>query len=144
MFEAKVDAIAPLVAKFDTLAKQIESLQEAIPQELVAWQHDDMHRKFPNIEVEGSGNEIAASTEIWPHSRLEAQEAAKAWRQSRRGPKRYRVARASPVQHSVGRAVPKQRGGREAASTRPILRDELLKKLTDRMLKVTSEAMKWP
>lgn len=143
MFEAKVDGIEQLFAKFDTFTKQVASLHETIPQELVAWQHDDMHRKFPNIDVESSGNETAASTEIWPHSRLEAQE-AKAWRQNRRGPKQFRVARAGPVQHRIGRAAPKQKGGPEQASTRPILRDELKKKLTERMLTVTSEAMKWP
>jgi hypothetical protein len=70
MIEIKIDGIDALLKKLETFGKQIEELHQSVPQELLEWQRDDMCRKFPNIEVENSGNETAASTEIWPHSRL--------------------------------------------------------------------------
>jgi hypothetical protein len=135
MFEVKVEG-------FDQLLKQIEALPQSMPQELADWQRDDMHRKYPNTTVQTSGDETAASTEVWPHSRLEAQEQARRRQQAAptmRGPARF-----TPKQHRVVHAGPKQHRGPVPRSSRPILRDELKRKLHDRMVTLTSEAMKWP
>ncbi len=128
MFEVKIDGLDQLLKKFDTFGKQIEELQQAVPQQLVDWQRDDMHRTFPNLKVDTSGNETAASTEIWPRSRLPSKDTHR----PRQGPKQHSPARVMPKQHALLR------------STRPILRDELLQKLQDRMTALTTEAMKWP
>ena len=142
MFEVKIDGLDQLLKKFDTFGKQIAALQQSVPQELVNWQREDMRRKFPNVETETSDNETSASTEIWPHSRLEAQE-----EQARRqglGPKQRGPAHYAPKQHRIVHAGPKQQRGPMPRSTRPVLRQELKQKLHDRMTRLTSEAMKWP
>jgi hypothetical protein len=142
MFEIKVDGVDALLKKLDTFGKQVEALRESMPQELLDWQREDMRRKFPNIKVDSSGNQTAASTEIWPHSRLETQE-----EQARRqglGPKQRGPARAVPKQHRVVHAAPKLHRGPVPRSTRPILRQELEQKLHDRMIRLATEAMKWP
>ena len=51
MFEVKLDGLDQLLKNFDTFGKQIEELQQSMPQELVNWQRDDMHRKYPNLKV---------------------------------------------------------------------------------------------
>ena len=143
MIEAKIEGIDQLLKKFETFGKQIASLQQSVPQELVDWQREDMRRKFPTLDVDTRGNETAASTEIWPHSRLETQE-EQARRRSQGGPKQYRVASAAPKQHRIVHAAPKPHRGPLPRSSRPILRQELEQKLHDRMIRLTFEAMKWP
>jgi hypothetical protein len=123
MFEVKLDGIDQLLRKFDSFGKQIEELHKTVPEELVAWQRDDMRRKFPTVDVDASETETAASTEIFPRSRIDG---------------------AAPRQHRINRAPPQQHRGPLPRSNRPILREELARKLHDRMLKLASEAMKWP
>ena len=130
MFEIKVDGLDALLKKFDTFGKQVEELHYTMPEELVAWQRDDMHRKYPNLTTGTSSDETKASTEIWPRSR----EPSKDQHRHHQGPKA----------HSIVRATPRQHRGPLARSSRPILREELVKKLHDRMLRLTAEAMKWP
>jgi hypothetical protein len=129
MFEVKIDGVDQLLEKLSKYGGQITELHKTMPEELVTWQRDDMRRKYPNEQVATSGNETAASTEIWPRSRLESRNV---------GPKQHHIAHAAPKQHRIRGSGPAPR------STRPILREELLRKLHDRMLTLTSEAMKWP
>jgi hypothetical protein len=142
MFEIKIDGVDQLLKKLDGFGKQIGELQQSMPQELVDWQRDDMRRKYPNLKVDSSGNETAASTEIWPHSRLETQEERA--RRQHAGPKQRGPVSSTPKQHRIVHPGPKQHRGPVPRSTRPILRQELERKLRDRMIRLTSEAMKWP
>ena len=125
MFEVKVEGIDQLLEKFDTLGKKAAGLHQAMPAELVAWQRDDMHRQYPNVSVQTQGNETLATTEIWPRSRLPSKDQH---HQRQQGPKQYLPAKRGPV----------------ARSNRPVLRAELLQQLWDRMVRLASEAMKWP
>jgi hypothetical protein len=128
MFEVKIEGVDQLLKKLDAYGKQIDALHEAMPEELVAWQRDDMKRKYPNLTVNSVERETAATTQIWPRSRLPSSQ------RKHQGPR----------QHLINRTRPKQAGGKAQPSTRPILRAELLKRLWDRMMALTSEAMKWP
>lgn len=139
MFEVKLDGVDQLLRKLDTFGKQIEALHKALPQTLADWQRDDMHRKFPTVDVDASETGTAVSTEIWPRSRVD-----EGHHPTSGGPKQHAVGRAAPRQHRLNRAAPKQRGGPLPRSNRPILREELVRKLNERMLKLASEAMKWP
>jgi hypothetical protein len=131
MFEITIDGADELLKKFETLAAQITALQQTMPKELVSWQSEDMHRKFPNIESSSSGQETTASTEIWPRSR-----------RSEDRPHTHTAGRSrGPTMHQPKRTGP---GGRPPPSTRPILRPELETTLHDRMVALVSEAMKWP
>jgi hypothetical protein len=125
MFEVKLDGVDELLKKLDKYQGQITELHKTVPEELMTWQRDDMRRKYPNIAVDDSDDLTVASTEIWPHSRVD---------EHKKGPKRHRPNRTGPGQHP----------GPLPRSTRPILRTELLEKLHDRMTTLTSEAMKWP
>ena len=130
MFEIKGEGAAELLKNFETFGKQLDELHKLVPEELVDWQRTDMRRKYPNIEVSSDGDETTAETSIWPRSRTE--QAGSGFTRPKRpvlaAPKRYRLRGA----------------GRPPASTRPILRTELFKKLVDRMTKLVGEAMKWP
>jgi hypothetical protein len=130
MLEVKLDGLDVLAKKLDELHAKVKGLHHAMPQELEAWQRDDMHRRFPNTKVDDSDEETVASTEIWPRSRLPSKD-----QHHHQGPKQHAVARASPRQH-VARPLKR--------SSRPILRAELLQKLHDRMIRLVAEAMKWP
>ncbi|SIO49818.1 hypothetical protein SAMN05443247_06555 [Bradyrhizobium erythrophlei] len=131
MFEIKVDGLDALLKKFDRFGKQVEELQHSVPQELVDWQREDMRRRYPNMTTTSSGHETEASTEIWPRSRRPSKDQH---RPQHQGPKAYSIIHAAPSQHR----------GPVPRSTRPILRVELVRKLHDRMVKLTAEAMKWP
>jgi hypothetical protein len=130
LFEIKVEGVDELLKNLETFGRRIEKLQESVPQEMMEWQRDDMRRTFPNLKTESSGNDIAASTEIWPRSRLPSKDQHR----QHQGPK----------VHSLVPVAPKQHRGPMARSTRPILRAELVQKLHDRMIRLTTEAMKWP
>jgi hypothetical protein len=125
MFEVKVEGLDRVLKKFDTLSEQITGLHQGVPDELTAWQRDDMHRKYPNTTVQTQGNETAATTEIWPRSRQPSKDQH---HQRQQGPKQYRPAKRGPV----------------VRSNRPILRAELLQQLWDRMVRLASGAIKWP
>lgn len=131
MFEVKIDGLDQLLKKVETFGTQIAKLPQAVPDELEAWQREDMHRKYPNQTNETKDNVTTAETKIWPRSRLD--EGHKPG-----GPKRARPNRQGPKQHRA------KGGGKPPPSNRPILRDELEHKLVDRMDAVVTEAMKWP
>ena len=126
MFEVKLEGVEPLAAKFDKLAEQVAALHHEVPDELVAWQRDDMRRKYPNVTVTQAGNETNAVTEIWPRSRREGNRAAR--RRTFKQPKRFRL-----------------KGIRVVRSfSKTILRPELFDKLHLRMTALMKKAMAWP
>jgi hypothetical protein len=114
----------------------IESLGEAhqqLPEQLIAWQREDMHRKYPNLQMRENGNETSVSTFVWPRSRRERnKEEVKQgirrsrWMRRQLGPKQYTVPGGSPTR-----------------SMRPILRKELLDKLYERMPEEIFGLIKW-
>jgi hypothetical protein len=130
MYEIKVEGIDELLKNLETFDRQIAQLPKQMPEELVAWQREDMRRKYPNITTSGDNEETTAETDIWPRSRLEQPGAG--FRRPK-GP-----APASPKQYRLKGA------GRPPPSTCPVLRTELFTKLVDRMTKLLGEAMKWP
>ena len=126
MFEVKAEGVDPLVAKFDKLAAQVEALHHQMPEELTAWQVEDMRRKFPNIAVTQANNMTSAETDIWPRSRLQLNR--KSRRAAFKQPKRFRL-----------------KGARFVRSLhKPILRPELFDKLRVRMGALIKKAMAWP
>ena len=84
-------------------------------QELSAWQVDDMHRHRPFTKR----TRRKAATVIRPHSKYEVERSVQAQARARR---RHQVV---------------------ARSTRPILRDELLQKLQQRMEALAAEKIHW-
>jgi hypothetical protein len=132
MYEIKVDGLDKLVTKMEAYKNQITDLHKQVPAELVEWQRVDMRRHYPNIEVDEGPEATAATTRVWPRSRLETQLGHTRVTQPivQKGPKQYRQVLRAP------------RGA--AARWRPILRMELFRKLIERMEKIGSEALKWP
>lgn len=124
MFEVKVDGVDELLEQLKKYDAQITELHTTMPEELENWQREDMHRKYPSTQVDTTSNETTATTIIWPRSRRPS----KNTHHRQQGPKQYRPAKRGPV----------------VRSNRPILRAELLTRLWDRMVRLISEAMKWP
>lgn len=116
-FEVKLDADAVL-KQFDELTKKLGDLERETTTTFVAWQREDMHRKFP--KVEGSG--LSVSTSIFPRSRLRRTKNLAGGKSTRR---RSIIAAGRPGSH------------------RPILRPELFDKLKDRMTEMVKEAVTW-
>jgi len=106
-----------------TVNRMIEDIRafghEHMPQELTAWQAEDMHRHFPRTETP---NYVTAETYIWPRSRT--------WRRKDRQHRPRYVAR-------VHQGVIRQ-GGKH-----PILRPELFEKLQERMARLMREKLTW-
>jgi len=129
MFDIKLEGIDALVGKFDQLTKQIEDAKAELPREVVAWQRDDMRRKYPQQltgSALGGGIETFVVTYIWPRSRTyDATKRRK--RPKSKGPRQFAPS-----------------GVREGRSTRPILRAELYAKLMARLVALGRKAMTWP
>jgi hypothetical protein len=130
MFEIKLDGVDALVKKFETLDRQIEELHKKFPEQLFEWQRVDMRRQYPNMQIEETAQTVHATTEVWPHSRLELEP----------GNPRKRVVVATKPK----RYAPKGTGQPRAPSVRPILREELERKLWERLDATGREAIKWP
>jgi hypothetical protein len=130
MYEIKAEGLEALQKKFETFGQQIEELHKKIPEELVEWQRVDMRRQYPNMTVEETRETVRATMLVWPRSRLEQEPGYQR-------PKR-------PVVRT-GPAKPRIKGvGRPPPSVRPILREELERKLVERIDAHGKEAMKWP
>jgi len=100
----------------DDMTDEIKNVgQREIFEELVAWQREDMNRKYPNALQD---TEHSAVTGIWPRSRT--------W-----------------VPKGKGGKAPTRVYAPPRRSTRPILRAELLTMLQDRMVKMVSDLLKW-
>lgn len=119
--EARILAMQLLIRDFG---------HEAIPQELEAWQRDDMRRRFPKVETP---NYVSATTTVWPRSRTYEQ-------RHRERPLLQRLRRraltARPRLVGAG-------GGKPGGSQRPILRPELFAKLHVRMADIMKRKLAW-
>ena len=120
-FEIKVEATGTL-KQFDEVTKNIADLDTKLTETFIAWQRDDMHRKFP--KVDGSG--LSVSTEIFPRSQL---------------PRRKNLTGGgkSVRRRSVIAAGRPSGGGQH----KPILRPELYDQLKERMMTMLKEACAW-
>lgn len=127
-----VDALASEIAgELQALAKFAQDMGE----ELVAWQREDMRRQYPNV----TETEDAASTDIWPRSRI----ISNASRDQRRAMRR--AMRYAPMRRSRGMAPARMPAGAGVQhSTRPILRPELFDQLEERMDNLMLEKLAWP
>ena len=101
-----------LEQQITAMANRLEHGSDALTLELMAWQREDMHRKYPNIQRPDN----AVLTLIWPRSRVT----------NRPRSERRRAAVAKKRVRGGGRRLP--------YSTRPILRAELFDTLKDRMM----------
>ena len=119
-FVIKVEATETL-KQFDALMKNISDLDTKVTETFIAWQREDMHRKFP--KVDGSG--LSVSTEIFPRSQL---------------PRRKNLTGGKSVRRRSIIAA-----GRPNASGqyKPVLRPELYDKLKERMVEMVKEACTW-
>lgn len=119
-FVIKVEATETL-KQFDALMKNISDLDTKVTETFIAWQREDMHRKFP--KVDGSG--LSVSTEIFPRSQL---------------PRRKNLTGGKSVRRRSIIAA-----GRPNASGqhKPVLRPELYDKLKERMTEMVKEACTW-
>jgi hypothetical protein len=112
-----------LLGKFNALEKRIDELPKStVPEELTAWQKEDMNRQWPNTEMASDG----AATNVWSRSRLELKG------EQRPRPKRRIYTRRAQM--------PSKRPG---PSSRPILRDVLKQKLIDRMCALLRKTTQW-
>lgn len=118
----KVDADACL-KQFDTVIKNVADLAQETTTTFVAWQSEDMHRKFPKVEGDG----LSVSTTIYPRSQLARPSKDKGRHRARSVRQRSIVAASRPSQ----------------GNPKPILRPELYEKLKDRMVEMVKEAFTW-
>jgi hypothetical protein len=127
--------LGPLYKTFDqTMDQIVEFAKTDMPNELTAWQAEDMRRRYPNTEVE----ENACSTEIWPRSRLSIQKAPTG---NPRG--RPRAGTAPVIKRIMQTKATLPSGPRGMGTKRPILRQELRQKLDERMTNIFNEKVTW-
>ena len=109
---------------------QIRDLgHEIMPEQLTAWQVEDMNRKFPNTETP---DYVTAETKIWPRSRIYERT------------HQHRVAREARFRRprsSMPRLV--NNYGKSTGTSHPILRVKLYEMLISRMAEVMSVNLKW-
>ena len=116
-------------ARFNAMTKRISDFGAVeMPQELTAWQADDMHRSYPETKVEhqGSADEISATTDIFPRSRTYA------------AAHPHRVYSPRKPLSAMPRLI------RASMMRNPILRPELFDKLVSRMSALLQDKLKWP
>jgi hypothetical protein len=124
MFDVQALGLDKINKTLDSMVEQIAELGSTkLAEGNVEWQEVDMKRKFANLTVADK----AASTLIWPRSRLSK-------------PQRPKKAK---IQRVYAKPIPTQHTGAPARSMRPILRPELFAKLCERMVKVLHETLKW-
>lgn len=103
---------------------------EILPQQLEAWQTEDMHRHFPNVE---QPNYVSAATTIWPRSRtFEQTHKGRAFKQKRPMSARPRLVGTYGGQRFTS-----------GMSHRPILRPALFDMLVERMTAMIAVNLKW-
>lgn len=116
-----------VVGRIDELQKRLDGLYQNIPEELKAWQEEDMHRKQPFAKSVIHGHSSKATTVIRPRSRK-----SQKWRAARRAARRA-AARAGHFRSSVHRLRRNQ----------PILRPELFTELCGRMAELMHKTITW-
>jgi hypothetical protein len=125
--ESKWQGFEALAQKLDVYYKHVAEVKKQWPEEVTKWQTEDMHRRYPNTASDEADNTVTTETDVWPHSRLEIGPGAAKRVAVKRGPRQARP-----------------KGAGKSISNRPILREELLQKLKDRMMALGREAIKWP
>jgi hypothetical protein len=124
MFEVTIEA-DPVLKTLDGMIERVDALYpQDIFVEFVAWQEDDMRRKYPSITPQEPDS---VYTMIYPRSRLS----------DRRRRERGRFFR---KRHARLRGPMRATG---VASSRPILRSELFERLCERM-RAMLDKIKWP
>jgi hypothetical protein len=124
--EVKTEAV---MARFETMAKQIETFgKEDLPQGLTDWQVLDMHRKYPETDVDLTvPDQVSATTMIYPRSRT----------YEKTHPHRMHGASIrKPVLSSMPRLI-------TSVLRHPILRPELFDRLYSRFVAMLDEKIKW-
>jgi hypothetical protein len=126
--EFKLDTSA-IEARLDDMENRIVAFgQGEMRQELMAWQVEDMHRRFPNSE---QPDDHTTDTLIWPRSRTYAE--------THRWPQNARPLTRRQMRPTA--ATPRLRG--VAPAHRPILREELFDRLIERFRALLPEKLKW-
>jgi len=112
MLTISIDGMDALDRRLQMMLDRCAHAGDLMAAELEAWQVEGMRRRYPNIQ---RPDQNTAVTLIWPRSRV--------------------VQRPEPHRRAVVARARRVRGGgrRLPYSTRPILRDELFDKLSDRM-----------
>lgn len=104
---------------------------EIIPQQLIEWQREDMHRQFTNVDSDQEY--VSWFTLIWPRSRTYQ---GKPGTFVGKGVRRRHRKPLSARPRLIG-------GGAAKHSTRPILRPVLFQQLRDRMSEMLSVNLSW-
>lgn len=126
--EAKVTGAEALVNRLDEMIKSIDDLERRLPVEVMNWQSEDMHRRFPFVKKRVRTHSIAVSTKIHPRS-LKSMKMRAAHRAQRR---------------ATLRAIHRRRGGpHRLFRTHPILRPELLEALRVRLNDLVKRVLAW-
>lgn len=124
------DAVDAMGRLSDMQSNLREFAHTDIHGELVDWQTEDMHRKYPNIDSEQEY--VSWFTLIWPRSRTYDQTHGKHGRVLRRASRRRSRAPSLATTPRLTRG-PK----------RPILRDALFNRLVQRMTELLGERLSW-
>jgi len=119
-FEVTLTDTSAATARLDKMIGKLQALP--ISDELVAWQREDMKRRFPNVEAP---NPTYATTSIWPRSRKKKATRGRVVRRA----KPLLRGKATRVSGTVGK--------------HPILRPELFQKLCDRMRAMMARELRW-
>jgi hypothetical protein len=109
----------------------LEFAHTDIHDELIDWQVEDMHRKYPNIHSDQEY--VSWFTLIWPRSRTYDQTHQRGHIRAMRRSSR-RAAAARPLSTPT---IPRGMG------KRPILREALLNRLIERMSDLLGERLSW-
>jgi hypothetical protein len=126
--DAKVVGAEALVNKLDEMIKSIDDLERRLPDEVLAWQSEDMHREFPFVKTRPRTHSVSVSTKIHPRS-VKSMKSRAARRAQRR---------------AILRAAHRRRGGPQRLfRTHPILRPQLLEALRVRIAELVKRVITW-
>ena len=117
-FEVKVES-EKLEQQFGDMQKRVVDLDQELPQVFLDWQREDMNRKYPKVDEHGF---MSVTTLVYPRSRLKRTRKKNSGKETR---KRARIAAGRP------------------GAARPILREELVEQLFERMTAMCKEAIEW-
>jgi len=123
-FEVDTDKAREKVQALTENVEGLKGLNGKMFEEFVAWQEDDMRRKYANLVPQGDD---AGYTLIWPRSRLSTE------RRKRRSSRTLVRPRTEGPHVGAGRPH----------SMRPILRPELFEKLQQRMSEMLKKVVPW-
>jgi hypothetical protein len=104
MFVIEVDS-ASAEQRIAGMVENVTTMPDKIADELVAWQREDMNRKYPNI---ARPDPWSAVTLIWPRSRLSMRRDA----QRRRGIRRLLISRRPILRPELIEALHERMRGR--------------------------------